>query len=52
MQDLRYQEDFFLQGEQTLSRGISKYISIFHWLKHCVVVRVVSWEVIGSRGLN
>lgn len=52
MQDPKYQEDFFLQGEQTLSEGFQSTFNIFHWLKHCVVVRVVSWEGIGNRGLN
>lgn len=39
-------------GGQTLSEGFQSTFSIFHWLKHCGVVRVVSWEVIGNRGLN
>lgn len=51
MQDPRYQ-DFFLQGEQTLSVGFQSTFSIFHWLKLCGVVRVASREVIGNRGLN
>lgn len=52
MEDPRYQEDFFLQGKQTLSEGFQSTFSIFYWLKYCGVVRVASWEVIGNRGLN
>lgn len=52
MQDPRYQEDFFFQGEQTLSEAFQSTFSIFQWLKHCGVVRVAYWEVIDNRGLN
>ena len=55
MQDPRYQESLFLQREQTL-RDFKVHLVFFTdamiWLRWHVVVRVMFWEVSGSRDVN